>query len=429
MRVPPAAPSLFINNRARLTELLENGTLAVITSNLESPTNADECHPYRQNSNLYYLTGIAQNHTSLILFPTAANPDNREILFIQESDPMTVIWEGRKLSIDEARERTGIQNIKFSSAFEDTLRQLGIEANTIALETNEHSRLSSNLPTGNQILRENVRNWFPLHNLSRLSPILTDLRMIKSDEEISQIKKAWEITEAGFRRVLEFVKPGVSEWEIEAEYIHEFTRHGSAGFAYQPIIASGASACVLHYTENNQFCQDGDLLLMDVAAEWNGWRSDMTRTIPVNGKFTDRQRDVYNAVLSVMEEAKRLLRPGVSIKEYQKRVQKFMGQELVKLDLISQEELDSDDWLTAVRKYFMHGTSHHIGLDVHDVTAPNCVVAEGMVFTIEPGIYITEENLGIRLEDNVIVGKSENINLSEHVPLKIAEIESIMSKN
>jgi len=252
--------------------------------------------------------------------------------------------------------------------------------------------------------------------------------MIKSEHEVTQIQKAWELTEAGFRRVLGFVTPGVGEWEIEAEYIHEFTRGGSNGFAYSPIVASGANACVLHYTENNQVCQEGDLLLMDVASEWNGWKSDMTRTIPVNGKFTPRQREVYEAVLHVMKEAERLLRPGVAISQYQEQVQRVMGEELVKLALITQEELEGEDWLTAVRRYFMHGTSHHLGIDVHDVTAPHCVVKEGMVFTIEPGIYIPEESLGIRLEDNYLIGAAENVNLSASVPILPDEIETLMAE-
>ena len=427
MRISPASPNLFIDNRARLSDQLPEGTLAVLTSNLDSPTNADEFHPYRQNSNLYYLTGIGQNHTSLILHPSSPDPESREILFIQESDPTTVIWEGHKLSIQEAQERTGIKNVRFASSFESTLRQLGQEAQTIALETNEHPRLETDLPSGNQVLLNKVKSWFPLHKYSRLSTLLTDLRMIKSAEEVKQISKAWELTEAGFRRILGFVKPGVSEWEIEAEYSHEFTRRGSHGFAYSPIIASGANACVLHYTENNQICEDGDLLLMDVASEWNGWRSDMTRTIPVNGKFTPRQRAVYNAVLHVMNEANALLRPGISLTDYQRTVQGIMGEQLVKLSLITQEELDGDDWVNAVRKYFMHGTSHQLGIDVHDVTAPHCVVAKGMIFTIEPGIYIREESLGIRLEDNYYIGETENINLSQTVPINADEIEGLMA--
>ncbi len=422
---PPDA-ALFIENRARLCEQLEAGTLAAITSNLASPTNADEFHLYKQNSNLYYLTGIGQNETSVILFPKAQNPSQREILFVQESDPMTVIWEGHKLSIEEARERTGIENVKYASEFEATFRQLAVEAETLAFDTNEHPRLNSAVATGNDALIANAKGWFPLHRLSRLSPLLTEMRMIKSEREVAQIQKAWELTEAGFRRVLGFVRPGVGEWEVEAEYIHEFTRGGSHGFAYSPIVASGANACVLHYTENNQVCQEGDLLLMDVASEWNGWKSDMTRTIPVNGKFTPRQREVYEAVLHVMKKAERLLRPGIAISEYQEKVQRVMGAELVKLALITHEELESEDWLTAVRRYFMHGTSHHLGIDVHDVTAPHCVVEEGMVFTIEPGIYIPEENLGIRLEDNYYIGATENVNLSATVPLEVDEIEALM---
>ena len=253
--------------------------------------------------------------------------------------------------------------------------------------------------------------------------------MIKSAAEVEQMSKAWEVTEAGFRRVLGYVQPGVGEWEIQAEYTHEFIRRGARGFAYDPIVASGANACVLHYVANDQICQDGDLLLMDVASEWNGWNSDMTRTIPVNGKFTPRQRAVYEAVLRVMQYADSVLRPGISLGQYQTQVQKEMGRELVQLDLISQEELDSEQWLQAVRRYFMHGTSHHLGIDVHDVMSPHCVVEEGMVFTIEPGIYIQEEAIGIRLEDNYWVRAEGNVNLSASVPLDPDEIEALMQGN
>ncbi len=427
MRIPPPPADLFSENRARLSQLLPSKSLAAITSNLESPTNADECHPYKQNSNLYYLTGMMQNQTSLILFPEAVKAEEREILFIQKSDAMTVTWEGHKLSIEEAKQRTGVSNIKFAEEFEATFRQLAAEAETLAFETNEHPRLSSDAVSGNDLLIAKAKEWFPLHTYSRLYPILTNLRMIKSEEEVALISKAWELTEAGFRRTLEFTQPGVGEWEIEAEYIHEFTRRGSQGFAYSPIVASGANACVLHYTENDQICQDGDLLLMDVAAEWNGWKSDMTRTIPVNGKFSPRQREVYEAVLRIMKAAESILRPGISVADYQKLVQRKTGEELVSLGLITNAELNADDWINAVRRYFMHGTSHHLGIDVHDVTLSNGIVQEGMVFTIEPGIYIKEEGLGIRLEDNYYIGKNGNTNLSATVPIEPGEIEALMN--
>ncbi len=420
---------MFIENRERLAEFLPDGAMAVIKSNLASPTNADAFHPFEQNSNLYYLTGISQEETAIIVFPSAQNPQFREILFVRESDPHTVIWEGRKLSVEEAREQSGVQTVKFASEFDGVFRMLAVEAECIALETNEHARYQGDLPTGNDLFIKQAKEWFPLHHYMRLSPILTELRMIKSAAEVEQMSKAWAVTEAGFRRVLGYVQPGVGEWEIQAEYTHEFIRRGARGFAYDPIVASGANACVLHYVANDQVCQDGDLLLMDVASEWNGWNSDMTRTIPVNGKFTPRQRAVYEAVLRVMQYADSVLRPGISLGQYQTQVQKEMGRELVQLDLISQEELDSEQWLQAVRRYFMHGTSHHLGIDVHDVMSPNCVVEEGMVFTIEPGIYIQEEAIGIRLEDNYWVRAEGNVNLSASVPLDPDEIEALMQGN
>lgn len=428
MRIEPVNNTLFMENRERLCARLPAGTLAALKSNLDSPTNADAMHSFQQNSDLFYLTGIQQEETALILFPAAKDPALREVLFIRPSDPKTVIWEGKKLSEEEATACSGITSVKFISEFEAVFRTLAIEADTLALSTNEHTRASAPLPTGNDLFIQQVKRDFPLHNLMRLSPILTDLRMIKDGLEVEQISKALNITEEGFRRVLGFTKPGVGEWEVEAEYAHEFLKRGAQGFAYAPICASGENACVLHYIENRDLCHDGDLLLMDVASEWNGWNADMTRTIPVNGTFNPRQREVYEAVLRVMNTAETLLRPGISLKDYHEEVMKEMGSELVGLDLISAEELaDEKEWKTAVRRYYMHGTSHQLGIDVHDVTAPHCVVSEGMVFTIEPGIYIPEENLGVRLEDNYYIGATQNENLSANIPIEPNEIEELMA--
>lgn len=428
MRTPPVDSSLFTENRARLTEKLPSGTLACMRSNLDSPTNADEMHPYRQNSDLYYLTGILQEQTALILFPSATLPEQREILFIREGSEETLIWEGKKHSKKDAQQLSGIKTVKSITEFPATFRALALEAETLALLTNEHARATSSVPTGNDLFIQDVKRDFPLHPLMRLNPLLTDLRMIKSGLEVEQITHALSITEEGFRRILRFVKPGVGEWEVEAEYAHEFLRRGAQGFAYTPIVASGENACVLHYIENSHLCADGDLLLMDVASEWNGWKSDMTRTIPVNGSFTPRQRDVYEAVLRIMRYAETILRPGISMKDYQEQVMREMGKELVQLGLLKPEELEHPEgWKTAVRKYYMHGTSHQLGIDVHDVTAPHCTVSEGMVFTIEPGIYIREENLGIRLEDNYLIGAHQNENLSASIPIEPDEIEELMS--
>ena len=430
MRNTPVSASLYIDNRERLTHKLPAGTIAAIKSNLESPTNADAFHPYKQNTDLLYLTGISQEQTAVILFPNAKNESMREILFIRESDSSTVIWEGQKLSIKEAQSRSGIRNVKFISEFSSIFQVLCIEADSIALLTNEHSKASSPLPTGNALFIEETQKAFPLHQYIRLAPILTELRMVKHGLEVEQISKALSITEDGFRRVLSYVKPGVGEWEIEAEYTHEFIRQGSQGFAYTPIVASGENACVLHYIENDQRCVEGDLLLMDVGSEWNGWNADMTRTIPVSGTFTTRQAEVYDAVLYVMRYAETILRPGISLKDYHEQVMREMGKELVSLSLITPDELEEgepDKWKSAVKKYYMHGTSHHLGLDVHDVTAPNCIISEGMVFTIEPGIYIPAEKIGIRLEDNYYVGATQNENLSQSIPIEREEIEVLMA--
>ena len=428
MRSLPVNQSLFIDNRKRLIEKLPPMTIAAVKSNLYSPTNADATHDFIQHSDLYYLTGIQQEDTALVLFPGAKDPDLREILFVRASDPHTVVWEGHKLTKKEAKERSGVSTIKLISEFDATFRQLAYEAETIALSTNEHVRSASQVLTGNDVFIDVVKKQFPLHNLFRLSPLLTALRMVKSELEVQQISKALSITEDGFRRVLQFTKPNVGEWEIEAEYAHEFIRQGAQGFAYTPIVASGANACVLHYIENDQRCLEGDLLLMDVASEWNSWNADMTRTIPVSGTFSDRQREVYDSVLRILRYAETVLRPGVSLKVYHEQVMMEMGRELVSLNLLSKEDLEEpNDWKAAVRKYYMHGTSHQLGLDVHDVTAPNCVVAEGMVFTIEPGIYIPEEKIGVRLEDNYYIGADRNDNLSENIPIEAHEIEELMA--
>lgn len=419
--------SLFVDNRKKVCNLLPANTLAVVHSNDQLPSNADVTYKFQQNSNLLYLTGIHQEETSLILFPDAVEKEMREILFVRPINEDLVIWEGKKLSVAEAKKFSGIKNVKTSDQFSAVFKQLAIEAEKIALETNEHARASYPVKTRNEKWIEQCQSDFPLHQYVRLAPLLVDARMIKHETEIELMQKAWDITESGFLRVLQFVKPGVGEWEIEAEYAHEFLKKGAAGFAYEPIIGSGENACYLHYVKNNNRCQDGELLLMDVASEWQGWNSDMTRTIPVNGKFTDRQRAVYQSVLDVLRACNEFLRPGISKKDYEQKAKRLIGEELVKLGLIDQKTFD-DPKLSpaAIKKYFMHGTSHHIGIDVHDVTAPNSMIEEGMVFTIEPGIYIAEEKLAVRLENNVLVGKDGNLDLSEKVPIEIAEIEALM---
>jgi Xaa-Pro aminopeptidase len=403
--------------------------MAVVQSNDIQPTNADASQPFKQGSDLFYLTGVAQEETVLILFPEAREPEDREILFLRESNDHIAVWEGTKLTKEQARERTGVSRVEWTTAFDGIMNRLMPQAESVYLSTNEHPRGDLGFETKSLRFARECQARFPLHTYRRLAPLIYGLRSVKSNEEVEFTQIACDITEAGFRRVLGFVKPGVGEWEVEAEFIHEFIKRGSHGFAYSPIIAGGLNACILHYIPNDQILEDGDLLLLDVAAEYGGWNADMTRTIPVSGKFTPRQKDVYNAVLRIMRYAASILRPGVFIADYQKMVIAQMDRELIGLGLYTAEEAAAapkDKPL--VKKYFMHGTSHHLGIDVHDVSPPNQPVAAGMIFTIEPGIYIPEEGMGVRLENDYLIGEKENIDLMANIPIEADEIEMLMAK-
>lgn len=430
VRYDPIDPQLFVRNRDRLRSLMKPNSIAILHANDIYPTNADGTMAFKQNADLFYLCGVDQEDTMLILMPDAKDPKQREILFVKETSEHIAIWEGDKLTKEQARAATGIERIEWSSSFQSLLHSLIPQADQIYLPTNEHLRASVIVETQNDRFIKQCQSRYPLHRYERLAPLMHRLRMTKDPVEIDIIQKACDITEAGFRRLLGFVKPGVGEWEVEAELLHEFVRRGSRGFAYGPIIGSGKNACVLHYVENSKPCQDGDMLLLDVAAEYAGWASDLTRTIPVNGKFTPRQRQVYDAVLRVLRGANEILRPGNTPAEYQKQVIDLMEVELIGLGLIDAEaaKLQGPD-KPLVKKYFMHGTSHHMGLDVHDVAPPNEPFAEGMVFTIEPGIYIREEGMGIRLENDVVIGKDSNFDLMGHIPIEADDIEALMSAN
>jgi Xaa-Pro aminopeptidase len=428
VRYDPISPNLFIRNRSNLRSLLKPNSIVILHANDIYPTNADGVLPFKQNSDLFYLTGVDQEETILILMPDAVDPKEREILFLKETSEHIAIWEGEKLTKEQARAATGIERIEWSHQFEAFLHRLVPQVEQIYLATNEHLRASVVVETRNARFIKDCQSRYPLHRYERLAPLLHRLRIQKSPEEIKIIQQACDITEAGFRRLLGFIKPGVGEWEIEAELLHEFVRRGSRGFAYAPIIGSGKNACVLHYVENDKICRDGDMVLMDVAAEYAGWASDLTRTVPVNGKFTKRQRSVYNAVLRVFRNANEILRPGNTPMDYQKQVIELMERELVQLGLISAKDArEQGPDKALVKKYFMHGTSHHLGLDVHDVCPPHEPFAEGMVFTIEPGIYIREEGLGIRLENDVLVGKDQNFDLMGGIPIEADEIETLMN--
>lgn len=428
MRYEPIDPQLFIRNRERLRALLKPNSIVIVHANDIYPTNADGTMPFKQNADLFHLTGVDQEDTVLVLMPDAVDPNLREILFLKETSEHIAVWEGDKLTKEQAKKATGIDHVEWAHGFEAWLHRLVPQVDNIYLATNEHLRAAVVVETANDRFIKTCQSRYPLHRYERLAPLMHKLRIIKDPVEIDIMQKACKITEAGFRRLLGFVKPGVGEWEIEAELLHEFVRSGSRGFAYSPIIGGGKNACVLHYLENHDVCRDGDMLLLDVAAEYAGWASDLTRTIPINGRFTPRQREVYNSVLSVFRDANQILRPGNTPLEYQKQVIELMEAQLVNLGLISAKDAKSQGPDKAlVKKYFMHGTSHHIGLDVHDVCPPNEPYAEGMVFTIEPGIYIREEGLGVRIENDVVIGKDSNFDLMGDIPIEADEIEALMN--
>ena len=419
---------LFIRNRDHLRALLKPGSLVIVHANDVLPSNADGTMGFRQNTDLLYLTGVDQEETILVLMPEALDPSEREILFVRETNEHIAVWEGQKLTKEKAREVSGIERIEWAHTFESFFSRFVPQVEQVYLASNEHMRASTVVETRNARFIKDCQKRYPLHRYERLAPLTHRVRMIKDPAEIRLIQKACDITEAGFRRLLGFIKPGVGEWEIEAELLHEFVRRGSRWFAYPPIIGSAANACVLHYVENTRRCQDGEMVLMDVAAEWMGWNSDLTRTVPVNGRFTKRQRDVYDAVLRVFRGANGLLRPGNNPIDYQKQVIELMEEQLVGLKLFTAQEAKAQGPDKAlVKKYFMHGTSHQLGLDVHDVNPPHQTFGEGMVFTIEPGIYIREENLGVRLENDVVIGKDSNFDLMGNIPIEAEEIEELMN--
>ncbi|MEI7910367.1 MAG: aminopeptidase P N-terminal domain-containing protein [Verrucomicrobiota bacterium] len=428
MRYEPIDPAFFCRNRQRLRGLLKPNSIVILRANDILPTNADGAMAFKQNSDLFYLTGVDQEDTVLVMMPDAVDPKDRELLFVKETSELIAIWEGDKLTKDGASAASGIGRIEWSASFDGWLHRLVPQADHIYLLTNEHLRASVVVETANARFIKDCQRRYPLHSYGRLAQLMNRLRITKDPVEIARMQKACDITEAGFRRVLGFIKPGVGEWEIEAELVHEFIRRGSRGFAYGPIIGSGKSACVLHYVENDNICRDGEMVLMDVAAEYAGWNSDLTRTVPVNGRFTPRQRQVYDAVLRVLRGANAILRPGIRPLEYQQQTVELMERELIGLGLIdakAAKEQGPDKPL--VKKYFMHGTSHHLGLDVHDVFPPHEPFAEGMVFTIEPGIYIREEGLAVRLENDVLIGTDSNFDLMGNIPIEADEIEALMA--
>lgn len=418
---------LFSENRLRFAKKLAANSLAVFNSNDIMPTNADGHMGFRQNADLFYLSGIDQEESILVIFPDSKDAAHREILFLKETNEHIAVWEGHKYTKEEATATSGIKTIYWLHEFNTIFKQLMFRAQNVYLNTNEHTRAVIEVETRDARFIKWCRQNFPLHSYHRLAPIMHQLRAIKSKYEIELIQQACNITEKGFRRLLKFIKPGVMEYEIEAELIHEFIRNRSQGFAYGPIIASGGSACVLHYVENNKPCKNGDLILLDVAAEYGNYASDLTRCVPANGKFSKRQKEVYNAVLRVMRAATKMLVIGNTIEKYHVEVGKLMEKELMGLGLLDAKAVAKQDKNKPLyKKYFMHGTSHFLGLDVHDVGDFKRPLEEGMVFTCEPGIYITEENLGIRIENNILVTKKGPVDLMKNIPIEVEEIERLM---
>lgn len=404
-------------------------SIAVFNSNDIFSTGADSTLPFYQHRNIFYLSGVDQEESILVLNPNANNPAHKEILFLKETNDHIAIWEGAKLNKDQAKNSTGIQSVYWLDEFETIFSKLMTNVDKVYFNNNDHYRKAVEMQTREDRFLIWLKSNYPKHKIEYSFPIMEKLRGVKEPEEIELIQKACDITEKGFRRVLKFLKPGVMEFHVEAEYSHEFLRNRSRGFAYTPIIASGYNACVLHYINNNMQCKDGDMLLMDIGAEYANYSSDMTRTIPVNGRFTDRQKSVYQAVLNVKNEASKMLIPGTLWEEYHVEVGKLMTSELISLGLLDKSDIQNQDHKNpAYKKYFMHGTSHHMGLDTHDYGDLKTPMVANMVFTVEPGIYIPDENLGIRLEDDVVIKNSGTpINLMKSIPIEVEEIEEIMN--
>jgi len=429
MKYHPIDPQLFIKNRQKFVAKMQANSLAVFNSNDIYPISADSTLPFAQHRDIFYLSGVNQEKSILVIFPDAPKPEHREMLFLKETNDHIAVWEGAKLNKEQAFETSGIKSVYWLQEFEKVLFEVMTSAQAVYLNTNEHYRANVETETREARFVKWCKDKYPAHTYLRSQPILQRLRSVKEPQEIALIQQACNITEKGFRRILGFTKPGVTEYAVEAEFIHEFLRNRADGFAYTPIIASGYNACVLHYIENNQECKAGDVMLLDVGAAYAQYSSDMTRCVPVSGKFTARQADVYNAVLRVKKAAAKMLIPGTIWADYHVEVGKLMTQELLNLGLITQDDVKNEDpaW-PAYKKYFMHGTSHHMGLDTHDYGILTEPMEAGMVFTGEPGIYIPEEKLGIRIEDDyVIQEKGEPLNLMATIPIEIAEIEALMN--
>ncbi|MBP8192548.1 MAG: aminopeptidase P family protein [Chitinophagales bacterium] len=419
---------LFIDNRKKFIAELPPNSMAILFASDEMPRSADQAFVFRQNPDLFWLSGIDQEKTILVIYPDCPNPLYREALFLRKTNEVIAVWEGHKYTMAEAREASGMQQIFWEESFEPALKSLMTYCDRVFINLNENDRSENQVPYKDIRFANELKYNYPAHEIKRLGPIMAKLRSVKHPVEIELMQRACNITRDAFKRVLKFVKPGVMEYEVEAEIIHEFIRQRGNGHAYTPIIASGYSACVLHYIENNRVCMDGDLLLMDFGAEYANYAADLTRTIPVNGRFSQRQKDVYNAVLRVMKQAKTMLKPGAILADYNKEVGNIMEAELIGLGLLDKNEVAKQDKENPLyKKYFMHGTSHFLGIDVHDIGNRYAPMQVGNVFTCEPGIYIPEEKLGIRIENDILITENGVVDLMADIPVEVEEIEDLMN--
>jgi Xaa-Pro aminopeptidase len=429
MKYTPLDSQIFIQNRKRFISKMQKNSIAIFVSNDEYPLNGDALHDFKQNTELYWLSGIEQEGSMVILFPDNPDPKYREVLVLVRPQELKEIWDGKRLRANEATSISGIKTIVWVDVLDGILQQWVHLADAIYLDSNENDRKNNLLRTSEYRFIDEMKARYPLHNFCRAATIMKELRAVKTKEEVQVIQKAIDITEVAFRRLLQFIQPGVKEYEIEAEIYHSFLSQRATGVAYHSIIASGDNARTLHYTSNNNVCKDGELILMDFGAEYGGYCADLTRTVPVNGKFTKRQKEVYNACLHLHDYAKSILKPGISILNYTDKVGEEASKQFLKIGLLSKSDIKNEDAENrAYRKYLYHGISHHLGLDVHDLGTRTAPITAGMVFTVEPGIYIKEEKMGVRIENNFWITKTGNQDLMKNIPIKVEEIEALMRR-
>lgn len=422
-------PELFIQNRKRFTALMDKNAIAIFNSNDELPTNGDALHKFKQNTDLYWLTGIEQEDSMLVLFPDNPDPKYREVLVLVRPNELKEKWDGHRLRATEGRGISGIETIIWLENLDALLQTWVHLADTIYLNTNENDRKANLVPVRDYRYIEQMKQRYPLHQYKRSARIMKEVRAIKTALEVEVLQKAIDITEVTFRRLLQFIKPGVMEYEIEAEIFHSFLTQRATGPAYSSILASGDRARTLHYVSNNQECKEGELILMDFGAEYGGYCADLTRTVPVNGKFTKRQKQVYNACLHLHNNAKSLLKPGITIVDYTDKVGEEATQQFLKIGLLKKTDVKNEDKENrAYRKYLYHGISHHLGIDVHDLGTRTAPIKAGMVFTVEPGIYIEEEQMGVRIENNFWITKNGNKDLMANIPITAEDIETLMKR-